>query len=172
MHVYIQRGVLSALKTFFQTKLVHPLIGFLRQGVTPPKLALSLSLGISIGLFPVLGATTLLCGIIAYTLKLNQPAIQLVNYFIYPLQLILFIPFFKLGGWLFNEPFNYSLGEIYDMMSSDFWAAFHLLWMSNARAVLVWILLAPVLTFVVYYSTLPVLQKFNINLEKKDERKP
>lgn len=155
-----------SLKTFFQTKFISPIIGFLKQGVTPKKLALSISLGVTVGIFPMLGTTTLLCGLIAYRLKLNQPVIQLVNYFIYPLQLILFIIFFKLGGLLFNEPFNYSLTDIYDMMTSDFWKTFNLLWVSNLKAILVWMIAAPIIGLPVYFSAFSVLKKFNVDLEK------
>lgn len=163
---------MTTLKTFFQSKLITPIIGFLKQGVTPKKLALSISLGATIGVFPVLGSTTILCGLIAFRLKLNQPVTQLVNYFIYPVQLILFIFFFKLGGYLFSEPFSYSLSDIYAMMTSDFWKTFNLLWISNLRAILVWMIIAPIIAFPVYLLAFSVLKKFNVNLETESEIPP
>jgi uncharacterized protein (DUF2062 family) len=50
---------------FFSRRLVRPLLNLLRQGVTPEKIALSVALGVMLGVFPVLGATTALCALAA-----------------------------------------------------------------------------------------------------------
>ena len=89
---------------FLRRRLVEPLLAQLKQGVTPAKIAWSLSLGLGLGCCPVLGSTTLLCFLAALAFKLNQPAIQLVNYLAYPLQLLLLIPFLQAGQRLFGEP--------------------------------------------------------------------
>ena len=49
-------------KSFWKRRVVTPLIAQLKQGVTPEKLALTVALGLVLGIFPILGATTLLCG--------------------------------------------------------------------------------------------------------------
>ncbi len=72
---------------FFYRRLLRPILDLLRQGVTPEKMALSLALGGALGVFPALGCTTLLCLIAAIVLRLNLPAIQIVNYFVYPIQI-------------------------------------------------------------------------------------
>ena len=46
---------------FFGQRLVPPLRSLLAQGLTPDALALSLAVGMTLGLFPIIGATTLLC---------------------------------------------------------------------------------------------------------------
>ena len=89
---------------FFRRRLARPIIELLRQGVTPEKMALSLALGVALGVFPVLGTTTALCALVAFIWRLNLPAIQIVNYFVYPLQIALLIPFFRLGEKLFGAP--------------------------------------------------------------------
>jgi uncharacterized protein (DUF2062 family) len=89
---------------FLHRRLVRPVLDLLRQGVTPEKIALSLALGVALGVFPVLGSTTALCALAALALRLNLPAIQIVNYFVYPLQIALLIPFFRLGERLFRAP--------------------------------------------------------------------
>jgi uncharacterized protein (DUF2062 family) len=75
---------------------------WLGQGVSPRRLALTLALGFAIGCIPVVGIPTLLCAALALALGLNQPAIQAANYAAMPLQLLLIVPFFRLGGWLFR----------------------------------------------------------------------
>ncbi len=76
---------------------------WLRQGTSPRRLALTLALGFAIGCIPVVGVPTLLCAALALALRLNLPAIQAANYAAMPLQLLLVVPFVRLGGWLFNS---------------------------------------------------------------------
>jgi len=73
---------------------------WLKQGVSPRRLALTLALGFAIGCIPVFGVPTLLCAGLALALRLNQPAIQAANYAAMPLQLALIVPFVRMGGWL------------------------------------------------------------------------
>lgn len=74
---------------------------WLRQGTSPRRLALTLALGFAIGCIPVVGLPTLLCALLAVTLRFNLPAIQAANYAAMPLQLLLIAPFLRLGGWMF-----------------------------------------------------------------------
>jgi uncharacterized protein (DUF2062 family) len=70
-------------------RLVAALLHLLRQGLSPQKLALGVSLGIGIGCFPVLGTTTLLRTLVAFIFRMNLPAIQAGNLLAWPLQLVL-----------------------------------------------------------------------------------
>ena len=98
----------SALTTPTQSvwtrRVVTPLVNQLRQGITPEKISMTIALGLVLGVFPILGATTILCGLAAVRLGLNQPIIQLVNYVAYPLQLLALIPFYRAGETLFRQP--------------------------------------------------------------------
>ncbi len=85
-------------------KLNQRLLAFLKQGITPHKLAMTFTLGLVIGTFPAIGLTTVLCTAAALFFRLNMPAMQLVNYLTYPLQLILFVPFAELGASFLNLP--------------------------------------------------------------------
>lgn len=70
---------------------------WLRQGISPRRLALTLALGFTIGCVPVVGLPTVACTAIALALGLNLPAIQAANYAATPFQLALIVPFLKLG---------------------------------------------------------------------------
>ena len=74
---------------------------WMRTGISPRRLALTLALGFAIGCFPVVGVTTALCLIVALLLRLNVPAIQAANYAAMPLQVALIFPFVRLGNWIF-----------------------------------------------------------------------
>lgn len=87
---------------FSPNSIKHSTAGWLRQGISPRRLALTLALGFAIGCIPVVGIPTLLCAALALALRLNLPAIQAANYLAMPLQLILILPFIRLGDWLFT----------------------------------------------------------------------
>ena len=78
------------------------LAGWLCQGVTPGRLAVTLALGFSIGCVPVFGVPTLLCAGLAIALRLNLPAIQAANYAAMPFQLALILPFVRLGEHVYT----------------------------------------------------------------------
>jgi uncharacterized protein (DUF2062 family) len=75
---------------------------WLQCGLEPRQLAFTLALGFAIGCIPLLGVTTGICALLALVLRLNMPAIQAANWIAMPLQVVLLIPFLRLGQWLFR----------------------------------------------------------------------
>jgi uncharacterized protein (DUF2062 family) len=149
-------------RDFARRRLVEPLAALLRQGATPEKLALSLALGITIGLVPVLGVSTALCALVAFALRLNMPAIQLVNYLLAPLQLLLVIPFLRLGEWLAQAPrFPMTLDAGLALLSQGVLHAVTVLAGAIFHATLGWIALAPLAAFALYRALRPVLARFS-----------
>jgi uncharacterized protein (DUF2062 family) len=145
---------------FFKRRLVRPILDLLRQGVTPEKIALSVALGAALGMVPALGWSTTLCAIAAIVLRLNLPAIQLVNYFVYPAQIALLVPFFRWGERLFRAPhFPISLPQISALFHSGAWIAIQLLWTTIWHAMVVWGMMAPVFVGMLYAILLPLLRR-------------
>src|SRR5580700_9572236 len=149
------RGV----KEGFSWRRIRQLIlELLRQGVTPEKMALSLALGVALGVFPVLGTTTALCALVAFLWRLNLPAIQMVNYFVYPLQIALLIPFFRAGEELFGAPhLPLSVSQILAMAHLSFWGATRFLWTAIWHAAVAWCLIAPVFVGLAHVILVPLL---------------
>ena len=79
-------------------QLRKKLVSWLRQGISPRRLGVTLALGFTIGCLPVVGAPTLVCAGLAVALGLNLPAIQAANYVAMPFQLALIVPFVRLGA--------------------------------------------------------------------------
>jgi uncharacterized protein (DUF2062 family) len=145
---------------FFKRRLIRPILDLLRQGVTPEKIALSVALGATLGVIPVLGWSTTLCAIAAIVLRLNLPAIQIVNYFVYPAQIALFVPFFRWGEKLFRAPhFPISVPQIYALFHAGAWIAVKFLWTTIWHAIIVWGMMAPVFVGLVYAILLPLLRR-------------
>jgi uncharacterized protein (DUF2062 family) len=114
----------------------------LRQGVTADKIALTLAIGLILGLFPIFGTTSALCVLAALWLKLNQPIIQLVNWFAAPLQLPGIYLFARIGERLTRSPpVQFSItGLVQQFRASP-------------------LLIAPVIAAVVYVVLLPPLRR-------------
>jgi uncharacterized protein (DUF2062 family) len=147
------------MSNFLQRRLANPLLALLRQGVTPRRLALSLALGAGIGLVPVLGVSTALCALAALTLKLNLPAIQLVNYLLTPLQLLLIIPQLRFGEWLLQAPpFPITLDSGLALLAQGVLPAVRVLSTAIVHATLGWLVLAPLLTLTLYFPLAATLR--------------
>jgi len=71
------------------------------RDMSPEAVASIVVLGVVFGVFPAPFCPTLFCALAALVLRLNSPAIQVVNYLVYPLQIALAAPFASLGGRLF-----------------------------------------------------------------------
>ena len=145
---------------FIHRRVVAPIVALLTQGVTPEKIALSLAFGIVLGVFPVLGSTTILCAAAALIFHLNLPAIQLVNYLIYPAQLFLLVPFIRIGEKLFRfAPVQLSLTQILAMVRSDLPHAISTLWLAEVHAIFAWLLIGTPAIFLLYILLSRVLRQ-------------
>ncbi|MBV5342012.1 MAG: DUF2062 domain-containing protein [Deltaproteobacteria bacterium] len=120
------------------------------SGLTRQKLALTLCLGIAFGILPLLWGTSLLCILLAHMLRLNHVALQSVNYLLYPLQLALLVPFFKLGAQLF--PWGPSLPPqiLYTLGQSSALSSLNILGWIMLRAIAAWLVTALPLALLVY----------------------
>lgn len=139
---------------FWQRRVIAPIMAQLKQGITPEKIALTIALGVVCGVFPILGATTLLCALVAWRLKLNQPVIQLVNYGTYPLHLILLLPFYRAGETLFRQE-HLPIFSITDLLGR-FKAGPLQFFMDYGKVgvygIVVWCLVAPFAIALIYYA--------------------
>ena len=149
-----------ARESFWKRRVLTPFVAQLRQGVTPEKLALTVALGLVLGIFPILGATTLLCGIAAVALRLNQPVIQIVNYFAYPAQLALIIPIYRAGEMLFGKsPIPLSIPLIFERFRADFRQFLCDFGMIAVHGIVVWFLIAPVGIAFLYFTVRPLIRR-------------
>ena len=144
---------------FLRRKVVAPVLDLLRQGVTPEKIAAAIACGIVLGVFPVLGSTTILCALAAAGLGLNLPLIQLVNAVVYPLQLVLLIPLMQWGQALFRQPaLPLTMERLYLMIRAGAWNTITTLGAATGRAIVVWTLASCLAAPLIYLAALPLLR--------------
>lgn len=149
-------------RSYFKDKIVTPLLGLLKKDITPEKLALTVSVGFILAVFPVFGTTTILCVIFAFIFRLNHAAIQIVNYAVYPLWAILLLPFYKIGGVLFQSSvINLSVEKIVTLFRTDIWEFIQSIGVATLYAIAAWALICPFVAAVLYFITLPIFRKYS-----------
>ncbi|HTP49084.1 MAG TPA: DUF2062 domain-containing protein [Anaeromyxobacteraceae bacterium] len=150
----------AKVTSFLRRRVADPVMQQLRQGVTPSRLALSLAMGLVLSSMPLLGFTGAICIAFAAPLRLNQPAILAANYAATPLQVALFVPFFRAGSWVFGaEPVPLTLAQIRAEFDAGFFSAMAKYWDANLRAMAVFALVAPIATALLYLVLFQVLSR-------------
>jgi uncharacterized protein (DUF2062 family) len=158
--------------TFWHRRVVVPVIAQLTQGITPAKIALTLSVGSACALFPILGTTTLLCIVVGVALKLNQPLIQLVNALFTVVHVFVVYGLIRLGDLIFGvaQP-RFSVSEfvvrrphtipnlwvILINLWRDHGIYFHRLGEAALHALVAWAIIAPFWIMTIYRLSHPAL---------------
>ena len=139
--------------------LAARLLHLLRHGLSPDKLALSVALGVGVSCFPIFGTTTILCTVIALAFRLSLPAIQVGNYLALPLQLVLFVPFLRLGERVLRAPKMPLLpGQLVAMAKNDPTNAMRVLLAAQWHSIVGWLIVAPAITLLLALALRPLMR--------------
>lgn len=112
--------------------------GLQLEGLSADTIALSVALGLILGIFPVYGFPTIFCAVAAIVLKLNWPALQLVNYLASPLQLAMLVPFARVGERLLPSRATNPTHTLPDILHADIGLLISTLWTAAAHAIVGW----------------------------------
>lgn len=147
--------------SWIKRRVLLPIRRALKNGLSQKRLAVSLALGITIGLIPFYGVTTLLVGVVAYALRLDFIVMQAVHYIVHPIQIALIIPFFKVGNlFIGDNEVSFTLAEYIALFKSDFWLALSELWKLNLLAIIVWGLIAIPMFYGLYYFFIYSIKRY------------
>ncbi|GAB2940324.1 hypothetical protein GCM10027048_00770 [Hymenobacter coalescens] len=146
---------------FFRRRFVEPLLGQLRQGLSPTQLALTVALGTAFGLVPLLGVTTVLGTAVAVWLRLNVGALLLVSHLLSPVQLMILLPLLRYGAGLLGGPSGsqITLARVQYLLSHDWQAALQLFWRAEVGALLLWLLGSIPVVLALYAGLLPLFRR-------------
>ena len=132
----------------------------LRQGITPEKIALTIAVAAGLGVFPLLGTTTVLCLAVGVPLKLNQALMQLVNYLVYPLQIAGIYLFVRIGERIAGaRPMSFRVDEIVKSFAADPAKFMQKFGMTGVHGIVGWALVVTPAAFIVYITLVPVLRR-------------
>ena len=149
----------------FKEKIILSLSKLLKQGLSISKLALVIALGMTLSIFPILGTTTLLCTLVALSFRLNLPAIQIANYVSFPLQIILFFPFLKLGEALSGTSLDpISKAQLVSTFEAGFLQAIQELFWYLLIASLGWLFSTVPIFIVLFYSLRAIIKRYGPTL--------
>ncbi len=163
-------------RNFWQRRVRDPIVAQLTQGITPEKIALTVAVGSAFALFPVLGTTTLLCFIVAWGLRLNQPIVQLLNASLWPVHFPAIFGCIWLGEAIFGAPHVHIGIRYLHKMSEIFWndptLFFHQFGLTVMYAVVAWAIITPFYIAAVYYILLPITREVTYLKHKAESTPP
>ncbi len=139
---------------------VLPILALLRMGATPRTLAWSIAAGLVIGINPVIGTTTILCLAAAFSFRLNVVASQIANHAMFPLELLLVIPFIRLGSRVFHTaamPLSPSL-FLHAVRTAPI-ALTRQLWLWEWHAFVVWVAISIAAAPLIAFALTPLLKR-------------
>jgi hypothetical protein len=134
-------------------------MSILQQGLAPEQIALTVCLGSAVGTLPVMWGTTILCVALAARFGLNQAAMQAVNYLVYPLQIALFLPFFKLGAKYLPWGPAISAEMLKAALHGHLTAAVSLIGWATLKAIGAWLVTVPPLALLLYPLLVTLLRR-------------
>jgi uncharacterized protein (DUF2062 family) len=148
---------------FLRKRLLDPILTLLTQGVTAEKIALSITIGAIVGVFPVMGTTTVLCTAAAAALRLNLVAVHTIHYAMTPVQILLIIPFVRVGEWVVRAPKQpLSITESMALIKQGALNALIVLWDATWHAMVGWFLIGPLAIAACYWSSCWVLRRVKL----------
>jgi len=154
------------IRRLLDDRVVLPLLHLLRIGASPRRLAWSLAVGVVIGINPIVGSTTVLCLLIAFIIRLNQIA----NHLCFPIQLALVLVYLNAGEKLFRTgPLPIAADAYLHDLRHHPWSTAHLLWTWEWHAIIVWLLVAAILTPTVAAILHPILNRLLLRLHHDPE---
>lgn len=146
-------------RTFWQRRVRDPIVAQLTQGITPEKIALTVAVGSCVSLFPILGTTTLLCILVAFLLRLNQPITQLINQALWLVHVPVIFGCVKLGEFILGATHvHFSLRHMQELFWKSPAAFFQEFGATAFHAIVGWAVVAPIYMTTVYFITLPIMR--------------
>ncbi|TDD94544.1 DUF2062 domain-containing protein [Flavobacterium cellulosilyticum] len=135
-----------------------------KQGLSPKKLSQSIIVSGLISTIPILGVSTFIITTISLKSKLNLPVMIALSYLMWPIQILMIIPFIKVGQFIFSVPSNHhSVEEIINSFQDGFFATLSYLSFELLCGLGGWMLTAVPFAFGVYLVTLLLLKEKNVS---------
>jgi len=151
-------------------KLRTVMIGLLKQGSSPHRIALGVTLGGIVGIVPLPGLSTVVCVLLAMALRLNHAIIQAANYAVYPLQILLLGGYIVLGNqWFGGSASPASFDSLAALMQEDVWAGLLAVKEVGLGAVAAWVVTSPLPAVLLYFLSRSAAVKLKRRMQGGDD---
>lgn len=152
---------MSRVADWFRRKVKDPLLAELKQGITAKELAAASAVSLAIAVNPFIGTTTILCLLAGKIFRLNHVVMQVINYFSYPLQIALIIPWIRLGEKLTgSETQVIEFSQMKAEFSQSFANFVSKFCEMGLHALLGWIVVIPWATWILYKIFILIFKRF------------
>ncbi|MBX9807355.1 MAG: DUF2062 domain-containing protein [Flavobacteriaceae bacterium] len=132
----------------------------LKQGLTPKQLTQSIIVSGLISTIPILGVSTFMITTVSLKRKLNLPVMISLSYLMWPVQILLIIPFIRVGEFIFSVPRNHhTVEEIISSFQNSFFQTLSHLSFELLCGLGGWLLTAVPVAIGVYWVSLLFLKK-------------
>jgi uncharacterized protein (DUF2062 family) len=82
-----------------------------KQGLSPMLLSQSIIASGALSIIPILGVSTFILTALSIKKKLNLPIMIAISYLMWPIQILLIIPFIRMGEFIFSVPSSHHTAE-------------------------------------------------------------
>jgi hypothetical protein len=166
----VEHSAVEARESWWRRRLLGPVLAQMTQGVSSERIAWTIALGMVLGVFPILGSTTLICLLAGWVFRLNQPILFVFKTLVYPLHLALILVFIHLGERLHGVPLiRFSIPQLLEKFKNDPMRFVHDFGMAAWHGVSAWLLIAPLAVFLIKLAILPALRAMALSLERRKE---
>lgn len=159
--------------SWWRRRLLAPVVAQLSKGTSPNRMGWTIALGVVLGIFPIMGSTTLLCLLVGWMLRLNQPVLHVFKILVYPLHLALILVFIHLGERLYGVPLiSLSIPDLLGRFKADPLQFARDFSMAAWHGVSAWLLVAPIIAVLIKILTTPGLRLLEAKLDRTNEVRP
>lgn len=146
--------------SLLQRRLWIPIANVLKDGASADWLAWSISAGIALAIFPIFGTPWLLCLAVGPVLRISQPLLQGIAFLLWPIQLMLIMPFIHLGERIYSAPLiTRTLAELVASFFREPLAFFREFRWTYLHCTTAWLLVAPFVAGGCYLFLRPLIRR-------------
>ncbi len=132
----------------------------LKQGLTPKELIQSIVVSGLISTIPILGVSTFMITTVSLKRKLNFPVMISLSYLMWPVQILLIVPFIRVGEFIFFVPQNHhTVEEIISSFQNSFFQTLSQLSFELLCGLGGWLLTAVPISIVIYWVSILFLRE-------------
>jgi uncharacterized protein (DUF2062 family) len=151
---------MGRVSDWLRRRVRDPLVAELRQGASPESVAAAVAVSLAIAINPFVGTTTLACFVAGRLFRLNHVVMQVVNHVAFPLQLLLIVPYVRLGETLAGaRHFALTPQAIFDEFNRsvpDFLAKF---WLTGLHGLIGWLVTVPLVCWGLHFLLRSLFRK-------------
>jgi uncharacterized protein (DUF2062 family) len=131
-----------------------------KDGITPEKMAFSVTLGIVSGVFPVIGMTTVISIALTMLFRQNLLIVQAVQWILALAQVLLIIPFMQFGAYILNvHALHISMAQINHAFQPGMLSGIKTVGIFHLYGILSWLILVFPAGAISYFGFLFIFQR-------------